>query len=576
MAASLAQGVRRAGMFKRAAFVLTVVVATLMAGTSAAFAFWSTTGTGSGFGSAGTLNAPSAVTAPASSAGLVSVSWTASATSASAPAPAGYYVTRTKADNTTAGACGTSASSLTTTTSCSDSVGVSGTYRYSVTAVYHSWSAASASSGPVVVTIAVAAKLAFTTQPASTTAAAGMTVAVAVQDSTGNAVQVSGRAVTLAIGTNPAAGTLSGTKTVSTDTAGVATFSGLSIDKAGAGYTLVATSSGLSSATSASFTISPGSASALAFTTQPTNSVSGAAFANSPVVKFQDANGNNVGAGTGSVTLALQSAGGATLTCASNPVAATSGAATFNGCSVDKAGTYTLTASSGSLASAQSVSFKITAGSPAKLAFMTQPGNGTGGTALGVQPAVGVLDASGNLTTATTSVSLALTTPNGATLACAANPVNAASGVATFSSCAIDKVGSYTLTASASGLTAAISGSVTISTGQAAGLCFVTATSTVCLSGTQTVGNGGTFTGRVQLVDAGNNPVVAAKQVDVNVNTSGDLGTPSPSSVSIAAGSTVSTATFSTKLANGSSKSGGLTGHPTSIIATDATLNIHA
>jgi 23S rRNA pseudouridine955/2504/2580 synthase len=67
----------------------------------------------------------------------------------------------------------------------------------------------------------------------------------------------------VAIGTNPAAGTLSGTKTVSS-VSGVATFSTLSIDKAGTGYTLSATSGTLTGATSNAFNVTPGAAAKLA------------------------------------------------------------------------------------------------------------------------------------------------------------------------------------------------------------------------------------------------------------------------------------------------------------------------
>jgi hypothetical protein len=62
--------------------------------------------------------------------------------------------------------------------------------------------------------------------------------------------------VSVAIGTNPASGGLGGTRTVPA-VAGVATFSTLYITTAGTGYTLVATSSTLSSATSGSFNITP-------------------------------------------------------------------------------------------------------------------------------------------------------------------------------------------------------------------------------------------------------------------------------------------------------------------------------
>ncbi|MGD0020639.1 MAG: hypothetical protein ABSD62_15470, partial [Candidatus Limnocylindrales bacterium] len=60
--------------------------------------------------------------------------------------------------------------------------------------------------------------------------------------------------VTIAIGTNPGGGTLSGTTSVAA-VAGVATFSNLSINLPGTGYTLSATSTGLTSATSSAFDI---------------------------------------------------------------------------------------------------------------------------------------------------------------------------------------------------------------------------------------------------------------------------------------------------------------------------------
>src|SRR2546422_9307793 len=63
--------------------------------------------------------------------------------------------------------------------------------------------------------------------------------------------------VTVAIGTNAGGGTLSGARTHAA-VSGVATFSGLSIDKAGTGYTLTATGAG--SATSAAFNITAGGA----------------------------------------------------------------------------------------------------------------------------------------------------------------------------------------------------------------------------------------------------------------------------------------------------------------------------
>jgi hypothetical protein len=109
--------------------------------------------------------------------------------------------------------------------------------------------------------------LAFTTggQPADTAAnkiitsafnSQGGPVEVEVLDASGQLVTNVKAAVTVAITptANPGSGKLSGTTTVNTS-GGVASFSNLSIDQPGIGYTLTATSRGMSPATSAYFTI---------------------------------------------------------------------------------------------------------------------------------------------------------------------------------------------------------------------------------------------------------------------------------------------------------------------------------
>jgi hypothetical protein len=101
-------------------------------------------------------------------------------------------------------------------------------------------------SASVAVNPAAADHLVFLQQPTNT--AARQTIApavkVAVVDQFGNVVTSDNSdTVTLSIGTNPSGGTLSGTLTV-TVVNGVATFSDLSIDLAGDGYTLHATVGG--------------------------------------------------------------------------------------------------------------------------------------------------------------------------------------------------------------------------------------------------------------------------------------------------------------------------------------------
>jgi hypothetical protein len=97
----------------------------------------------------------------------------------------------------------------------------------------------------VTVSPAAADHLLFLQQPTDT--AAGQTISpvvVEVVDAFGNVeTGDNGDTITLSIGANPSGGTLTGTLTV-TVVNGVATFSDLSIDLAGAGYTLHATSGG--------------------------------------------------------------------------------------------------------------------------------------------------------------------------------------------------------------------------------------------------------------------------------------------------------------------------------------------
>src|SRR5205823_4836872 len=136
---------------------------------------------------------------------------------------------------------------------------------------------AEATSDPFEINPGSAAQLAFTIQPATTAAGAHVAppVEVTALDSVGNIVPGFKGNVTVAIGTNPSGGALSGTKTVAA-VAGVATFSTLGVDKVGTDYTLSATADGLFGATSAAFGITPGSATRLVFTVQPSTATAGA------------------------------------------------------------------------------------------------------------------------------------------------------------------------------------------------------------------------------------------------------------------------------------------------------------
>src|SRR5207253_2342672 len=219
-----------------------------------------------------------------------------------------------------------------------------------------------------------ATQLGFGTQPSTTVANRQITPAVKVQalDAFGNVATGFTDAVAIALGSNPGGSTLSGTTPVAA-VGGVATFS-VSLNKAGTGYTLTTSASGFTPVTSTAFDITPGTATQLAFTQQPTATVAGATISPAVQVTALDPAGNPVPSFTGSVTVALgTNPGGATLG-GTTTVAAVNGVASFGDLSANKTGTgYALTATAAGLTPATSSGFTIIAGTATQLVFGTQP-----------------------------------------------------------------------------------------------------------------------------------------------------------------------------------------------------------
>ena len=333
------------------------------------------------------------------------------------------------------------------------------------------------------ITPGAASKLAFVQNPTNTAAGSPISpaVTVAVEDANGNVETGDGTTtVSLAIGTNPTAGTLSGGSAV-TVIAGIATFSGLSINNTGSGYTLTASSSPAhGSANSATFNITPGAANQLTFVQQPSNTVAGSTVTPAVTVAVEDSSGNvESGDNSTKVTLAFGvNAGGGTLT-GGAAVTVVAGIATFSGLSINMSGTgYTLTANSTpAYAAATSSPFNITPGLPTKLGFVQGPTNTAAGATITPAVTVAVEDANGNIETGDsgTSISLAFgTNPSGATLT-GGSSVTVLAGVATFSGLSVNKSGTgYTVAASTtSPYTAATSSAFNIAPGTPAHLVFL-------------------------------------------------------------------------------------------------------
>src|SRR5206468_2277797 len=127
-------------------------------------------------------------------------------------------------------------------------------------------------------------------QPTNTTAGAAISPAVTVQilDQFNN-LTTSTAAVTLSA-TGPRAFSAASTTTVSA-VSGVATFSNLHLNTAGS-YTIAASSTGLTGATSTSFTVPSLPAALPIFLQQPTNTTAGAAISPAVSVQVVDAFGN--------------------------------------------------------------------------------------------------------------------------------------------------------------------------------------------------------------------------------------------------------------------------------------------
>jgi hypothetical protein len=219
----------------------------------------------------------------------------------------------------------------------------------------------------ITVNPAAASTLIINQQPAS--AAAGTAIAPAVsvriEDDFGNLVD-STASVAIAIANNPGSGTLSG-MTSKAATSGVATFSDLSIDKAGTGYTLAITSGVLTGATTNAFNISPADAARLAYSLQPTNTTAGVAISPAVAIQIEDQYGNLVNS-TATVTIAIAENPGSGTLSGTAAQAAVAGVATFNDLSIEKAGTgYTLAASSAGLTGATSATFDISPAAASKL-----------------------------------------------------------------------------------------------------------------------------------------------------------------------------------------------------------------
>lgn len=340
----------------------------------------------------------------------------------------------------------------------------------SKTLVASSGTLTTATSNPFTIVFGQPSRLVFTQDPSPSTLAGAVWAqqpVVQILDAGGNLVTSSSATVSLSV-LAPATGSVGGTSSLAAS-AGVATFAGLSLNLIGNDKRLLASSAGLTSGTSGVFEITQGPPSRLCFQSQPGTGTAGVNFAVQPVVIVGDDGCNVITAASNTVTLALQSGSG-TLSGSLSAVAS-SGVATFSGMNLLLSGSKVIRATSPGLTLADTASFTINSNVATQLTFSTQPGNGTSTVALPQQPVVQVRDTYGNVVTASSApVSLAISSGTG--VLSGTGTVAASSGVATFAGLSIDLSGAKQLTASASGVSSAVSNSFNIAIGPPTRLAF--------------------------------------------------------------------------------------------------------
>jgi streptogramin lyase len=326
----------------------------------------------------------------------------------------------------------------------------------------------SATTTTIAVTPAAPAELIPTSEPPGTLTAGGtFGLIIGVEDPYGNPTTISG-GVSLAIATGPTGATLGG-QTTATASGGVATFTGLTLTRAG-NYMLQASGVGLPPVPIGPITVTPAAPSQLGVTAPPPDPViAGIGFG--LAVSAEDAYGNPTPSLSGQVTVATTGISGSGTLGGTTTVSPSGGIALFSGLVLDLAGTYGLQVSSAGLGSAAVGTITVAPAAASQIIVMTQPpGSLTAGAGFGFQ--VEAEDPYGNLATGFDGLLTAALSVNDSN-ATLAGPVTAVAsqGVASFAGLAVERAGSgYTVQVTGNGLAGATTSAFDVTPAAAAQL----------------------------------------------------------------------------------------------------------
>ena len=318
---------------------------------------------------------------------------------------------------------------------------------------------------PFAVDAAAATQLVVTTQPpADVTAGNGFDLVVEAEDPYGNPDPGFSGVVMLALASPSGGGLLGGTPNLMAE-AGVATFTGLALKKAGTDYTLDASSDGVSAATTDPIAVTAAAATQLVVVNQPPQSVTaGSGFG---LVALAEDEFGNVDTKFSSI-VALASAAGEPVV-GTLAVPASAGVAAFTGLTMETAavGDTLLITTSGLVGAPTSAITVVAAPASQIVVTSTPPSDVTAGSGFGI--AVSAEDRYGNVDpNFGGSVMLALAGNPGGTALGGTLAVSASGGVATFFGLTLDRAADgYTLDASSSGLASARSDPIAVNAAQA-------------------------------------------------------------------------------------------------------------
>ena len=309
----------------------------------------------------------------------------------------------------------------------------------------------------------VATALAIATQPVTSVAGTALALTVDVVDAAGNIVTSFTGPIAIALGSNAGGATLGGTLTANA-VSGVATFSNIPLTKAASAYTLVASASALTSATSHAFNINPAAAAVIAITGGNNQSGLLSVLLGTPLtVIVHDAYGNV----TPGISVAWSVAtGGGVLTSASTQTDA-NGVATNGWTLGSLLGQQTATAAAAGLSSAPvtftATALKGVASTVSQLVMSVLQSSVTAGATLATI-IVSAEDATGNVVSSFASaVQIALGSNPAGTALGGTTTANAVNGIAKFANIVLTKAAAgYTLIASGGGFTSSASSAFSV------------------------------------------------------------------------------------------------------------------